>query len=229
MSIHDIKASFNPALLSKILPFKAENDIRYYLNGVLVEKAEKGVYLVASDGHCMAVAHDADGTLEGADQVIISVSKGLAAAAKSAKSIAGIEQKVLLTGRRVRMAVDFDSTGALESFVQPGNSQVEGRFPNWRKVAPDFDKLKRGAFTGAEGVNAVYLARCAKLGSRKLSALSFWQEEPCKPVVIQSVGAPEVMVIIAVMRGESDELQRSQFAPFRTAKTTASELVTEAA
>lgn len=211
-----IRARFEAKHVARLAPFMARNDIRYYLCGLCIEKAEQGgVYLVTTDGHSMAVVYDATGIIEGAESVIISLTSGLIAAAKRAKAIAGIPQQVLLTGQRVRIALDFECNGSGESYVQAGNSLVDGIFPSWRKVTPDFDKLKRGAFSGADGVNAVYLARCAKLvDGKRFCGLSFWQTEPSKSVVIQIDAVPEMFVIIMPMKVNDDEAQRAKFKPF---------------
>lgn len=211
-----VRARFAAKHVARLVPFMARNDIRYYLCGICIEKADQGgVYLIATDGHSMAVVYDATGTIEGEQHVVISAQSELIAAAKRAKTIAGLEQQVLLTGKRVRIALEFDSTGSGESYVQAGDSLVEGNYPSWRKVTPDFSKLKRGALTGDEGINATYLARCAKLsGGKGFSGLSFWQEAPRKAVIIQASAVPEMFVIIMPMMGDSDDELRRKFAPF---------------
>ncbi|WP_159275218.1 hypothetical protein [Variovorax boronicumulans] len=229
--IAQVLARFEARHIAHLAPFMARNDIRYYLCGLCIEKAEQGgVYLITTDGHSMAVVYDATGMIEGTDRVVIAMPTALVAAAKRAKPIAGLPQQVLLTGKRVRIALDFDCSDAGESYVQAGDSLVEGKFPSWRAVTPEFDKLKRGAFTGAEGVNAVYLARCAKLVSNKrFCGLSFWQAEPRKAVVIQADAVPEMFVIIMPMMGDADDVQRGKFTPFvGRPKAKAAEAVAEA-
>ncbi|MDQ0035903.1 hypothetical protein J2W30_003676 [Variovorax boronicumulans] len=230
--IAQIRARFEARHVARLSPFMARNDIRYYLCGLCIEKAEQGcVYLITTDGHSMAVVYDATGTIEGTDRVVIAMSNELIAAAKRAKTIAGLAPQVLLTGKRVRIALDFECNGTGENFVQAGDSLVEGKFPNWRSVTPDFDKLKRGAFSGNEGVNAVYLARCAKLvDSKRFCGLSFWQAEPRKAVIIQIDAVPEMFVIIMPMMGDSDELQRNKFKHFiHLSKAPAEEALAESA
>jgi hypothetical protein len=147
MSIDNIRASVNPAQLQRLMPFKATIDIRYYLNGICIEKAEKGgVYLIASDGHTMCVIHDATGTLEGAESIIFRVSPGLPTAAKIAgnKIHKTLPYRLLVQGQRVKIACDFGSEGDAELFVQAGRSLIDGKFPNWRKVVPDLKTLKPG-------------------------------------------------------------------------------------
>ena len=48
--------------VSKVLPFAAVDDVRYYLNGVAVMPTEGGgVLAVACDGHMLLACHDPDG------------------------------------------------------------------------------------------------------------------------------------------------------------------------
>jgi len=227
-----VRARFEARHVAHLVPFMARNDIRYYLCGLCIEKAEQGgVYVIATDGHSMAVVYDATGTIEGAESVVFSVSTEMIAAAKKAKALGGIPQQVLLTGQRVRIAIDFDCGREGEAFIQPGNSLVEGKFPSWRKVTPDFSKLKRGAFTGAEGVNAAYIARLSKvISSKRFCGISFWQEEPRKAVVIQADAVPEMFVLIMPMMGDADDVQRAKFKPFVALRQPeAEEAVSEAA
>lgn len=203
--INDIRASFDPAHLQRLLPFMAVHDIRYYLNGICVEKAEGGgVYLVACDGHTMCVIHDATGTLEGADNMIFRVGPGLASAAKTAskKMHKNLKYRMLVMGQRVKIAIDFTAEGDAELFVQAGRSYVEGKFPDWRKVVPDFAKLKRGC-CGSDDMNALYLARLMKVSDdRRFQGVSLWQEGENKPVVARMQKAPEMIVVLMPMRGD---------------------------
>ncbi|MGI4776928.1 MAG: hypothetical protein ACRYGA_02225 [Janthinobacterium lividum] len=212
----NIRAGFSARYLPSLAPFIARNEIRYYLCGVCIEKAEiGGVYVIATDGHCMAVVHDAQGTIEGAQRVIIQAPAALVSAAKRAKPFGELPQKILLDGKRVRIAVDFSVNGAGEAYVQAGDSVIEGKFPDWRQIVPDFDLLKRGAFAGDVSVNGFYLARLAKVVGRNFAGVTLWQEDPKRAVVIQVNAVPEMFIAIMPMHGESDDLQRSRFMPFR--------------
>lgn len=201
-----IRASFDPKHLRCLMPFMAVHDIRYYLNGICVEKAESGgVYLIGCDGRTMCVIHDATGTIEGADNLIFRVGPGLASAAKMAakKMHKNLKYRMLVQGHRVKIACDFGSEGDAEIFVQAGRSLIEGKFPDWRKVVPSFDKLKRGAFGGADDVNAIFLARLANLSDdKRFNGISLWQEGEHKPVVVRVQRMPEMIVILMPMRGD---------------------------
>lgn len=206
MSMEEIRASINPAQLQRLMPFKATIDIRYYLNGICIEKAEKGgVYLIASDGHTMCVIHDATGSLDGAQSIIFRVTPGLASAAKLAgnKMHKTLPYRLLVKGHRVKIACDFESEGDSELFVQAGRSLIEGKFPDWRKVVPDLTSLKPGF---GDSMNALYLARMAKVTTdRRFQGVSLWQAGPGKAVVARLPQVPEMIVVMMPLRdGSSD-------------------------
>lgn len=83
-----IRAKFQARFLPMIAPFMAAQDIRYYLNGFLIERAERGgVYLVATNGHALAAIHDPQGILEGEESIIIRREPNLARACKARPSV----------------------------------------------------------------------------------------------------------------------------------------------
>jgi len=200
-NINDIRVSIDPAHLQRLIPFVAVHDIRYYLNGVCVEKAKDGgVYLIATDGHTMGVIYDASGTIEGAESVIFRVGPGLGVASKAAASKLhrGLKYRLLVQGQRVKVACSFNSEGDAELFVQAGNSLIEGKFPNWRKVVPDFSNLKPGF---GNDMNAIYLARIAKITTdKRFQGVSLWQAERDKAIVARVPRVPEMIIVMMPMR-----------------------------
>lgn len=210
----DLRINFTPKYLPILDVFKAKHDIRYYLCGVYVEKAPQGgVYLIGCDGHTMAVVYDKDGLIEGADSAIIAIDAGMVSAAKraDAKKSRSLSYAVTVRGTRAMVAVP-DAEG-LELFIQPGKCVIEGTFPKWRTVLPDFDKLKAGAL-GPNGVNAHYMARFSKVTTdKRFQGINFWQEKPDSPLVVQVESIPEAVFIVMPMRGEGRGLQFKQFLP----------------
>jgi DNA polymerase III sliding clamp (beta) subunit (PCNA family) len=100
-------------VFSAINSFAAKSDVRYYLNGVLVDASAEGVFLVGTDGHAIAVAR-IDATPHPARQYII----------------AGEVADLIAKNKRKPIAFDidamrFDSINAVE---------VDGRYPDWRRV-----------------------------------------------------------------------------------------------
>lgn len=218
---NDIRVSIDPAQLHRLIPFMAVHDIRYYLNGICVEKAKDGgVYLIATDGHTMGVIHDATGTIEGAESVIFRVGPGLGTASKAAASKLhrGIKYRLLVQGQRVKIACGFDSEGDAELFIQAGRSLIEGKFPDWRKVIPDFSKLKLGF---GNDMNAMYLARLAKIATdKRFQGVSLWQAERDKAVVARVPRVPEMIIVLMPMReGPTDAALAFKGFPIETPAT----------
>jgi len=198
----DLRISFSPKYLPILAAFMAKNDIRYYLNGVLVEKAPQGgVFLVATNGHQLIAIHDKDGSIEGQNQAVLSISAGLITSAKKCgdgtSSMYG-KYKVLVSGARIMVAADLD--GYTELFIQPGKCIVEGNFPKWRTVIPDFAKLKRGCMEFND-MNAVYLKPLSVLAERGFAAISAWQQEDDKGAfVFQIHKMPEAIIVTMPFR-----------------------------
>ncbi len=130
---------------------QAKQDIRYYLNGILIEKAPKsdgkdnGLLIVATDGHRLVAAHDENAEFSSSMPDSLIVQFG-------AESL-----------RSIRLAKSLDKSVALEVsdadvFVSVGEScfqdskLIDGKFPDWRKVVAD----RGGNPTG--WYNAAYIA-----------------------------------------------------------------------
>jgi hypothetical protein len=130
-------------LVAAIAQFKASNDIRYYLKGVYVEPhPEGGAIIVATQGHAMGIWHDTSGEVE--RPIILSVGKALLAACSSGNEF----EKRRLVDKNGRLTV-VDNTGA-EIYIQgeigkkvgAEQYEVEGKFPDWRRVVPEIEPGK---------------------------------------------------------------------------------------
>lgn len=207
----DLRVSFDPEHLARIFPFVAVGDIRYYLNGIHVARAPEGVFLVATNGHAIAVIHDRAGSINGAENVTVRVTRQLLAAAGAAqrKSNRSFGYRVLVKGQRLMLAVDTGSdVSDLELYVQPGKCVVEGKFPQWHKVLPDWPKLQRGALAGPHAVNPRYLAYFERIAHEKHPGILFWHEPGDGRVIVQLEAVPEMVAVIMPMRGSPDEAMR---------------------
>jgi DNA polymerase-3 subunit beta len=203
-----IRAKFQARFLPMLDPFMGVQDIRYYLNGFLIERAKQGVVLVATNGHVLAAIKDAEGMLEGADQVIVRRDVPLIRACKGRFTQ---PPYVLIANGRVTIAPDFGLEGTdAETFVMPGKPFLEAKYPNWKRVVPDFKKLKPGIRSAC--ADADYMALFAKLkkyGGTK--TLRFWQSEDVRPdgegegssgagIVVQHASVPEFLGVVMPMR-----------------------------
>lgn len=206
-----MKFKFKAKYLPMLARFAAKQDIRYYMNGFCIEAAEiGGVYLVATNGHAMLVIHDADGCIDDRDPSVaaIRVTPGLVSAAKSCRR-SYCEQNVVLNGKRLSIAPGFGLEHAeVEVFVQGGNPLICGKYPDWRKVIPDFSRLKPGALEDGKDIDLRYLAKFDLADVREGNTVSLWRSEgDGMAVIVQCIGVPEAVGIVMPVRGENKILQ----------------------
>lgn len=204
-----LRVNIDPRKLASVATFRATNDIRHCLGGVLIEKAPQGgVYLVASNGHTIAIVYAPDGLLEGFDSVILRTSRELLAACKKSWKF---NPRLMVNGARLFMAdgnFGFDAEATdREFFVQPGPSVIEGKFPDWARVMPDFPKLTQ---TIRHPVASKYLARVEQALSVHHSKASFaatrlWQEPDSGVVAIQCDPDPYLLILVMPLRTSDRE------------------------
>lgn len=132
----------------------AHQDIRYYLNGLLVEFSENGVRAVATDGHRMALADMEWSTgLKDSQQVIVP-RKGVGEIVRLLAEAAGeVELQVGPAHLKVRSAERTITT-----------KLIDGKFPDYQRVIPaQSDKI----VTGNREMLRQGLARTSILSSEK--------------------------------------------------------------
>lgn len=207
----ELKASISARYVPMAALFAAKDDIRYYLNGINVSRAPDnlgGIYVVGCNGHVLCVIHDREGTLEGGDSVTFRMTPGLLSGCKAKSTYS---QKVLICGERVTVAPDFDSIGSnAEAYVMPGKALVEGKFPVFSKVIPNFSKLQPGMMCT---VKAEYLALFDKVAGKtnRFGGVHFWHERPDGAVIAQIDSIPEFLGVIMPMRSDPDRKALEKF------------------
>lgn len=110
------------------------------------------------------------------------------------------------------VAPDFDYIGSeLETYVMPGKAFIFGKFPDWRKVLPDFTKLQPGLRSSL--ANPEYFAlfeKIAKEGSRQYPSMRFWQRDDANTsMVIQVPAVPEFFGVVMPMHDYERDQQES--------------------
>lgn len=213
--------SISPRSVLRVAPFVARNDIRFYLNGFLVEKAPQGgVYVVGTDGTTMAIDYDAAGRIEGAERVIARFDRSLAVACRAAlRSLLKDKMRVRLDDDRLTINIAEEPTRKTEQYVMAGEAVIEANYPNFRDVLPRFDALKPGMNCK---VNSTLLARFAEVaqdkGANKLhhyywsAGLKLWQADPEDAVVIQIPTIQTMIGLLMPMRDERDDTEKALLA-----------------
>ena len=120
------------SLIDKTSFAMAQQDVRYYLNGILVELSTGVIKLVATDGHRLALSeYEVDIELS-VDKQIIIPRKGIMELAKLLNSS---DSPVKLTLSQNHIKLETDEL----SFI---SKLIDGKFPDYNRVIPaDSNKL----------------------------------------------------------------------------------------
>ena len=126
------KFIINKEAFIKVNAFKSKEDSRFYLQGVYITPATKGVYLIATCGHKLALWHDKTGTIEGKPQ-IIRVDKNLISSLKKDK----ITENIQITGNEIAL-VDIEQKEVIKKsgFNDLSGFFIDGTFPDWERTFP---------------------------------------------------------------------------------------------
>jgi DNA polymerase III subunit beta len=164
-------------LLDKTHFSMAQQDVRYYLNGMLLEAAGKVLRTVATDGHRLAFCEAALEVDANATQQVIVPRKGV------------LELQRLLSGdAAVELAIGSNHVRAQIGDIRFTSKLIDGRFPEYsrviptapsKKIAADRDTLRaalqRAAILSNEKYRGIRLA--VKTGSLILQSHNPEQEE----------------------------------------------------
>lgn len=116
--------------LRAALHIAAKNDVRYYLNGVLIECSATESRIVATDGHVLcAIKSEAPQQFEGEPMQSLIIPRDVVAKIKKPTRRAVLPSFVVLAydGKTGTLTVD----GSPDTF-----RPIDGRFPDWRRVFP---------------------------------------------------------------------------------------------
>jgi len=155
------------SLFSQVFYAMAQQDIRFYLNGLLFVVSGQTLTAVATDAHRLAVANTTCESLE-PEQAPTEVIIPRKAVMELQRLLADSEEPVVIevTPNQARFRFVDDKQAEIELVTK----LVEGKFPDWRRVIPqNHQKLvtvERDAFTRA-------LTRVAILTGEKFRAVHF--------------------------------------------------------
>ena len=122
----DIPQNVLRTLIEKTAFAMALQDVRYYLNGMLLEIQQDMIRLVATDGHRLALSEHQDSTGISSDKQLIVPRKGVL---ELARLLANSEDKATITLSQNHIRVQ---TGELV-FT---SKLIDGKFPDYNRVIP---------------------------------------------------------------------------------------------
>jgi hypothetical protein len=172
-------------ILKAMLVVAPTKDVRYYLNGILVEPSGA---IVATDGHRVLVARGAASEDPEAKDVIIPTD-----AVKQA--LAGKLEYLTLTGNKLGN-VEF--------------TPCEGTFPEWRRVVPT--EISSSEETNRAQFNASYVGdfgKIAKILTGNVENLHLLVPDPNHPAGVLFAGRDDVLGVLAPRKAQivTDEAQ----------------------
>ncbi len=179
-------ARVNALAIRMVLPFVAQQDIRYYLNGINIRPLDNGgAMIIATDGHRYIVARDPHGFVE--REVIVSVSK-------DAMKHTGSSKHTLDVMSNGAAMISGEVTQPL--FIQPGNSLIDAAFPRIERVA-SVTGYKEG-ISGA--VNPKYLADALLIGKSFGGSIRFFTRDSDSPLTFVLGGVGELECFGGIMK-----------------------------
>lgn len=201
--------------LMRVAPFKGRDDIRYYLNGVLVTPYQDHALLVATNGHWMGIYESEKAHVD--KERLLDLPSWFIAQAENLQAFTASSpldddewdaDDTLPPASHAAKTLTIASEGghlmirepAGEVLVKPGKPFIDGKFPDWRKVLPDPATLERGIFSA---IATVYLASLHKaVPDMREHALFCYHNrtDSEKPVVFRFGNMPELVVALMPRR-----------------------------
>lgn len=196
--------------LLRVTPFMATNDVRHYLNGVLVEPYKGHALLVATNGHWMAIYEseaarvDKPRILDLPRWFVAQVEKiSRGESLDDAPEDLDDEEDPPCSPAEPKTLTISDQSAHLkiiepgqEWLVKPGKAFVEGKFPDWRKVLPDPSTLERGLFSpvAVQYLSALHRA----VPNEREHPLFCYQQpnDPAKPIVFRFGNLPNLVIVL---------------------------------
>lgn len=144
----------NASLFRLVALFQGTDETRYYLQDVYIEKHPKvGVFLVATDGHRMLVAHDEKGSVD--EPVIVQIGKDQLKACKAGRNEAKPRRLASSAGGKEVFVTTHDG----EKVAVASKWEIEATFPDWRRAMKGANSLG-----GHDAFNASLVKSFAEVG-----------------------------------------------------------------
>ena len=178
--------------------FTGTSELRYYLQGVLVEPhPDGGVLLVATDGHRMVAIKDDEGETNGT-WICSAPSEIVALCRKSVKrfdlapgDVHFVDTIAYVTAVKFRPGPDKKQEWGDPSKIDKHHlgiayaPAIDGTYPDWRQVYPKSEPTETSSFIDLNGEFLADFSRAAKILSGGMtSAINICPSGPTDPILI---------------------------------------------
>jgi DNA polymerase III beta subunit, central domain len=182
--------------LLAVAPFRADRDIRYYLDGVYAEPhPEGGAVLVATNGHVMAMILSHNAIVQ--QPCIVKWTKGLDAAARKGQKNS--------PDARLQIETERGNSRIMapgETYIEPGSATIDGRYPEWRKVIPQNLAPGLPGCLQSKYLDLIMGVKYPGVVTRKAGVSFFHDTKPgdYHVVVARYEGIPDMAVVLMPMK-----------------------------
>ncbi len=139
----------------------AQQDVRYYLNGLLLEAKEGRLRSVATDGHRLALCEIELGSGESGEVEGVIVPR---------KGVIEMSRVLADAGEEVRVGIGGQAVRVSSEEVRLTSKLIDGKFPDYRRVIPREEECSRRAEGNREALKQS-LSRVAILSNEKYRAV----------------------------------------------------------
>lgn len=202
--------------LLRVAPFKGHDDIRYYLNGVLVTPYEDHALLVATNGHWMAVCESKAAYTD--KPRILDLPKWFVNQMQRVERGERLDDEVVEwddvddpppRAAPHTLVVSTETSHltirepGVEVLVKRGLPFIDGKFPDWQKVIPDPSTLERGLFSAFAPHYFAELYRAVP--DQREHALFCYQSRAGGPGVFRFGGMPGLLALLMPRKDDDKE------------------------
>jgi hypothetical protein len=185
----------NADLFRIAYPCASIGQARYYLAGVFIHPAKQGgAYYVATNGHALVCLYDPEasgvpdaGVILSADKRALGLMKRTRGAERRNLTVKNIE-----TGIWSGMLADIASNGGATDVAPVMLRQIDGYFPDWRRVVPQWTAPEPDPLNQTGVYNAQYLdiltevsRQLAKLRGSRVGCLSLNAKDKTSPALVR--------------------------------------------
>ncbi len=122
-----VKEGVIKRLIEKTQFAMAQQDVRYYLNGLLLEMSAGVLKAVATDGHRLALCEETEG-MEGFDDFQILIPR---------KAVLELGRMLEDSDREIAVEVGTNNVRIMMGDTVFTSKLIDGKFPDYRKVIPE--------------------------------------------------------------------------------------------
>jgi hypothetical protein len=222
----------NTDLLFAAYTCVSDEATRYYLNGVFFTpapdpKTGRGVLMVATDGHRMALVWDESGVVDKPRIVRLdSKSKALKPGRGEYRRVLHVDGLERGKDAFGRVALDYTDGEGDPPFVDVLTvHEINGDFPDWSRVMPKSEEghgVKPGQFFNTDYL-ASFTAAFRRIRGDKSASMSVSQPEAGAPAWFWDPTLPHVRFICMPMRSAAGEAGRPFWIDLATAARHAQE------